>query len=91
MWPLGMARHVLLPMNEFIAAVAQKTGLSADQATSAVHAVIGLLKERLPAPIASHLDSILGGGQATAAATASTGGGIADMVMGEIGSLFGKK
>ena len=78
-------------MNEFIAAVVQKTGLSTDQATSAVHAVIGLLKEKLPAPIAAHLDSVMGAGGATAAAAASTGGGIADMVKGELGSLFGKK
>ena len=78
-------------MNEFVAAVVQKTGLSQDQATSAVHAVIGLLKEKLPAPIASHLDSIMGAGNTAAAAGASTGGGIADMVKGELGSLFGNK
>jgi len=81
-----------LDMNEFIAAVVQKTGLSQDQAASAVHAVMGLLKEKLPAPIASHLDSILGTGDAaTAAAGATSGGGIADMVKGNLGSLFGKK
>ena len=37
--------------------VTEKTGLSQDQANVAVESVIGFLKEKLPAPIASGLDS----------------------------------
>lgn len=43
---------------ELVRMVAQKTGLSEDKARSAAETVIGYLKERLPAPVASQLDSI---------------------------------
>jgi uncharacterized protein (DUF2267 family) len=39
-------------MEELVRKVAERTGLSEDQAHGAVEAVLGFLKERLPAPCA---------------------------------------
>lgn len=47
---------------ELVRMVAQKTGLPEDKARSATETVIGYLKERLPSPVASQLDSVAGGG-----------------------------
>jgi hypothetical protein len=49
-------------MDELVNQVAQRTGLSPEQARQAVETVLNLLKERLPAPIASQIDSVIGGG-----------------------------
>lgn len=65
-------------MDELIKQVAQKAGISEDQAKQAVTQVVAFLKQKLPAPIASQIDSILGGS------------GPADIAQG-LGGLFGKK
>jgi hypothetical protein len=44
-------------MNELIQQVCQRTGLPEDKATEAVNTVLGYLKQKLPGPIASQLDS----------------------------------
>jgi uncharacterized protein (DUF2267 family) len=49
-------------MDELIKLVAAKTGISQEQAKVAVETVIKFLKEKLPAPIAGQLDSLLKGG-----------------------------
>ena len=75
-------------MDELIRQVAERTGIGEDKARTAVETVVGFLKERLPAPVAGHLDGVLGGGGA------SGGGGIADQaggVLGGLGGMFGKK
>ena len=59
-------------MDELISEVCTKTGLSQDQARSAVNAVIGVLKTRLPAPLASCLDGVAGG----SASVVADGGGV---------------
>jgi len=74
-------------MDELIKQVAERTGIGEDKARTAVETVVGFLKERLPAPIAGHLDGVLGGG-------AGAGGGLADQagdVLGGLGGMFGKK
>lgn len=48
-------------MEELIAAVAAKTGLPADKAKDAADAVLGFLKEKLPAPIAGQIDGLVSG------------------------------
>src|SRR5690606_30479306 len=48
-------------MEELIQQVVSRTGISADNARSAVDTVITFLKAKLPAPIAGQLDSVLGG------------------------------
>jgi hypothetical protein len=84
-------------MDELISAVSTRTGLSQDQARSAVDAVLGLLKSRLPAPLASRLDGLVGG-SAGASADSSGGetsstesGGLASEATAMLGNLFGKK
>ena len=67
-------------MEKLVQLVAERTGIGEAAARTAVETVIGYLKERLPAPIAGHLDSGLGGGAA--------GGGAGD-IMGQIGGMFG--
>ena len=81
----------------WISEVCTKTGLSEDQARSAVDAVLGLLKTRLPAPLASGLDSLVGGSANTAAdstcgeTSGAESGGLASEASAMLGNLFGKK
>ena len=72
-------------LNQAIAMVVQKTGISNDQATTAVHTVISFLKEKLPAPLASQLDSLVAGG-----AAASMLGGLAGGAGSMLGGLGGQ-
>ena len=75
-------------MDELIRQVTERTGISEQQARTAVETVLGFLKTRLPAPIAGHLDSFTGGGSAPA----GEGGGLAGQagdVLGGLGGMFG--
>jgi uncharacterized protein (DUF2267 family) len=69
-------------MDEIINQVAQRTGLAPDKARTAVDTVIGFLKTRLPAPIASQLDNTLSGSGGTAEMAEAAKG---------LGSRFGSK
>ena len=51
-------------MDELVKIVSQKTGLPQDQAKAAALAVIDFLKQKLPAPISSQIDGLLGGSAA---------------------------
>jgi hypothetical protein len=64
-------------MDELVKLVTQKTGISDDQARAAVETVLGFLKQKLPAPIAGQIDSLLAGGS------------MPDLSKG-VGGLFGK-
>jgi hypothetical protein len=48
-------------MDELVKLVSQKTGISQDQARSAVMVVVNFLKEKLPAPLAGQIDGLLSG------------------------------
>jgi hypothetical protein len=48
-------------MDELVAVVSKKTGLSTEQAKSVVGIVLDFLKKKLPAPIAGEVDAILSG------------------------------
>jgi hypothetical protein len=52
----------VIGLDELVKLVSQKTGLSQEMAKKAVETVIGYLKKELPDPIASQIDSVLGGG-----------------------------
>ena len=60
-------------MDELIKQVTAKTGISEDQARTAVNTVLGFLKNKLPAPIAGQIDNVIGGGEG------ATGGGLGDL------------
>ena len=82
-------------MDELINAASAKTGLGQDQAGSAVDGVLGLLKSRLPAPLASGLDSLVGGTAAVGAESSSeeaTGESreLASQASALLGNLFQK-
>lgn len=47
-------------MDDIIRAVAQRTGLSEDQAGQAVDMTVSMLKQRLPEPARSMLDQVMG-------------------------------
>lgn len=65
-------------MNELIEQLKSRVGLDDAKAHSAAETVIGFLKQRLPQPIASQLDSALSGGNVE---------GIAD----KLGGIMGKR
>jgi len=52
-------------MDELIKRITEQTGISEDQARSAVNTVAAFLKQKLPAPIAGQIDNVLGGGGMT--------------------------
>ena len=63
-------------MDELVKLVTKKTGIPEAQAKQAVEIVIGYLKKKLPAPVASQIDGILGGGASQAADVAKGLGGL---------------
>ena len=68
-------------MDELVKSISEKTGISEDQARSAVTMVTGFLKDKLPAPIAGQIDNVLGGA-----------GGVTDKlgdVASKVGGMFG--
>lgn len=67
-------------MDELVKQVAAKTGISEDQARTAVTTVLGFIKDRLPAPIASQIEGVIGGGGTAA-------GGLGDLAS-KAGGLF---
>ena len=66
-------------MDELIKLVSKKTGLPEDKAKVAVQVVVDFLKQKLPAPVAGQIDSVL------------KGGGVADTIKGGLGGILGKK
>lgn len=62
--------------------MAERTGISESQARTAVGTVVGLLKERPPAPVAGQVDGALAG-------SAGVVGGIADRAGEMLGGIFG--
>ena len=67
-------------MDELIKQVATKTGISEEQARTAVTTVLGFIKNKLPAPIAGQIDGALtgegGGASNTLGDLASKAGGL---------------
>jgi hypothetical protein len=66
-------------MDELIKIVSEKTGLPKEQARMAADAVLGFLKDKLPAPIAGQIDGVLSGKGPDLGAAA-----------GALGGLFGR-
>ena len=83
-------------MNELVQLVQQKTGLSQEVAQKVVDTIAGYIKTKLPEPMASGLDSLLGGGAGTAAAgdaaagdSAADAGGVMDKAKAMVAGLSG--
>jgi hypothetical protein len=69
-------------VDELIKLVSQKTGLSEEMARVAAETVVNYLKDKLPAPIAGQVDSVLSG--------SGMGGDLEDLARG-LGGMLGKK
>ena len=67
-------------MEELIKKVTAKTGISEDQARSAVTTVLEFVKTRLPAPIAGQIDNVIGG--------SGGAGDVAGDIASKVGGLF---
>jgi uncharacterized protein (DUF2267 family) len=67
-------------MDEVVKMVADKVGISEDQAQQAVEIVLSFLKDKLPGPIAGQIDAALKGDLS----------GLGDLA-GGLGGLFGGK
>ena len=78
-------------MDELVKQVVARTGISEAQAQTAVTTVLGFLKDRLPEPLAGHLDGLLGGASGAAGGLAGGLGGAAGDVLGGLGGMFGGK
>ena len=48
-------------MEELIKSISAKTGISADQAKTALNTVLGALKDKVPASLGGQLESLLAG------------------------------
>ena len=71
-------------MNEIMQRLMDKTGLPEDKAQAALDTVVGFLKEKLPGPVSSQIDSLMAGG---ASGMSDKLGGLAK----GLGGMFGKK
>lgn len=73
-------------MQEIINSVAQKAGINPDQAHHAVHAVMQVIKDKLPAGLGDHFVGLISGEQ-----PAGGQGGMPDLgeIMGKLGGMFG--
>jgi uncharacterized protein (DUF2267 family) len=76
-------------MDELVNIVVQRTGLSQEDARKAVQAVVDTLKQRLPGPIASHLDAFLTGGVQGGIGVLSEE--VGELLKGKLGVLGGEK
>lgn len=73
-------------MDELVNIVAQKAGLSQEDARKAVEVIIAELKSRLPTPLSSHLDAFVTGGvSGGVGALVEEAGGL---LKGKLGGLF---
>ena len=72
-------------MEALIKMVAEKTGITEAQATTAVQTVVGFLKDKMPAGIGSQVESFVKGGTG-AGSLGDLAGGVKD----KIGNIFGK-
>ena len=73
-------------MEELVRQVAERTGISEEQARTAVQTVLGYLQNNLPAGISQQIGGLLGG-----AGGGGVAGGVGDLVGGLGGMLGGGK
>lgn len=83
-------------LNDIINKVAEKTGISQENAQTAVTTVLDFLKKKLPAPIASQIDTVLGGGSISGVSDVvdqakDKASSVIDSAKEKLGSLFNKK
>lgn len=70
-------------MEQIIKMITEKTGISTEQATTAVNVVTDYIKQKLPAGMGGQLDGLLKG-------DTSSLGNMADGIKDSLGGIFGK-
>lgn len=73
-------------MDELVKLVSEKAGIQEAQAKKAVDAVMGFLKDKLPAPIAGQIEGVL-----SSDAALDQAGKLLEQGSGMLGGLLGKK
>ena len=68
-------------MEQLVKLVAEKTGISTEQATTAVNTVMDFIKDKLPAGLQGQMDALLSG---------SSFGDMAGGMKDKIGGMFNK-
>jgi hypothetical protein len=76
-------------MDEIISIVAQRTGLTPEDAAKVVTVVIDTLKSRLPAPIASQIEPLLAGNLSGGLGNIAQEAG--ELLKGRLGTILGGK
>lgn len=74
-------------MNEMIQRLIEKTGLSEEQASTAVDTVVQFLKEKMPPQLASQLDSLTGNSDGSSESMVGKLGSMG----ASLGGMFGKR
>lgn len=84
-------------LNEIIQKVTEKTGISQENASAAVTMVLECLKKKLPGPVASQIDSLLGGAESAGSSISDamhhakeSASGAFDSAKEKLGSIFHK-
>ena len=70
-------------MEQLIKMVSEKTGISQEQATTAVQTVVTFLKDKMPAGMGTQVESFIKGGSGSI-------GGITGNIKEKVGDIFGK-
>jgi hypothetical protein len=78
-------------MEELLNTVAEKTGLPLDKAQGAIDAVMDFIKDKLPAPIASQVEKLVGGGGDAVGGVTDKLGDVTGGLTDKLGGMFGKK
>jgi uncharacterized protein (DUF2267 family) len=78
-------------MDELIKQVSERAGISEAQAGTAINTVVGFLKERLPAPIAGQVDTVLNSSAGVVGTGIDAISEHAGDVLGGLGGMFGKR
>jgi uncharacterized protein (DUF2267 family) len=71
-------------MDALVKIITDKTGISQQQATTAVQTVVSFLKEKMPAGLGNQVEAFLKGGNA------GTSGSAADNIKDTLGGMFGR-
>lgn len=71
-------------MEELIQTVADRTGLTPDQAKSAIETIVGLIKDKLPMGLGDKVEAMLQGGSESSTESSSLGGDL----LGGLKNLF---
>ena len=78
-------------MDDLIKQITDKVGISPDQAKSAIETVMGFIGDKLPGPIASQVNKLLGDDDDDGGGNGDddNGGGLLDQAKDALGGLLG--